>query len=162
YWTGGHPYMTQRLCQAIAEDSSVAGPAAVDRHCTALFLTPQARTQDNNLRFVSERLLGGEADRASALDLYARVQRRQRVRDDDTNPLITLLRLAGITQVHRGLLQVRNRIYAHVFDRAWIRAHMPDAELRRQRAALRRGYMRAGLIAGVVLAVITGFFLDAR
>src|SRR5262249_2668475 len=46
YWTGGHPYMTQRLCQAIAEDSSVAGPAAVDRHCTALFLTPQARTQE--------------------------------------------------------------------------------------------------------------------
>ncbi len=162
YWTGGHPYMTQRLCQAVAEDASVATPAAVDRHCAALFLTPQARSQDNNLRFVSQRLLSNEADRASVLDLYARVQRRQRVRDDDTNPLVTLLRLAGITQPRDGLLQVRNRIYAQVFDRAWIKDNMPDAELRRQRAAVRRGVLRAGLIAGVVLAVLTGLFLDAR
>jgi hypothetical protein len=162
YWTGGHPYMTPRLCQALAEDASMVSAAQVDRHCTDLFLTTQARSQDHNLRFVSERLLGGEADPASVLDLYARVQRGQRVRDDDTNPLITLLRLAGIIQVRGSLLQVRNRIYARVFDRAWIRAHMPDAELRRQRAALRRGDMRAGLIAGMILAVITGFFLEAR
>src|SRR5207248_9813835 len=31
YWTGGHPYLTQRLCHAVAADASVIGPAGVDR-----------------------------------------------------------------------------------------------------------------------------------
>src|SRR5262249_19275886 len=33
YWTGGHPYLTQRLCQAVAQDPSVRGAAGVDRLC---------------------------------------------------------------------------------------------------------------------------------
>jgi hypothetical protein len=46
---------------------------------------------------------------------------------DDTNPLIDLLRLAGIARVAEGRLRVRNRIYERVFDREWIAQHMPDA-----------------------------------
>src|SRR6185369_3824974 len=33
HWTGGHPYLTQSLCQAIARDASVAGAEGVDRVC---------------------------------------------------------------------------------------------------------------------------------
>ena len=34
YWTGGHPYLTQRLCQAVAEDASVEDSLRdVDRRC---------------------------------------------------------------------------------------------------------------------------------
>src|SRR5262245_47875908 len=33
YWTGGHPYLTQRLCQAAVEDVSVSGPEGIDRLC---------------------------------------------------------------------------------------------------------------------------------
>jgi hypothetical protein len=49
---------------------------------------------------------------------------------------------------------VRNRIYARVFDRAWVSKHMPDAELQRQRAAYRRGLLRATSVAAAVVAVI--------
>src|SRR5262250_1664741 len=31
YWTNGHPYLTQRLCQAAAEETQVSTPAEVDR-----------------------------------------------------------------------------------------------------------------------------------
>src|SRR5262245_40316500 len=31
YWTGGHPYLTQRLCQAMAEEARADTPAEVDR-----------------------------------------------------------------------------------------------------------------------------------
>jgi hypothetical protein len=57
-----------------------------------------------------------EADRASLLDLYARVRRGQRVADDVTNPFVTILRLAGVTRAVDRHLRVRNRIYARVFD----------------------------------------------
>src|SRR5207247_6426117 len=100
------------------------------------------------------------------------VRRRKHVRDDDTNRWVSILRLSGIvTHAEQspppvptpcpgreqgdgssgwrgaGELRVRNRIYDRVFDRAWIIAHMPDAELRRQRAAFRRGLWRAAWVS---------------
>src|SRR5947207_8764379 len=36
YWTGGHPYLTQRLCQAVAADRTAHDAAAVDRLCAGL------------------------------------------------------------------------------------------------------------------------------
>jgi WD40 repeat protein len=161
HWTGGHPYLTQRLCQAVAEEAGVTDAAGVDRLCEELFLSPRARERDDNLLFVRERLLRSEADLASLLDLFGQVRRGRRVRDDEANPLVSLLRLAGITRAVHGCLQVRNRIYARVFDPEWIKTHMPDAELRRQRAAYRRGLLRATAVSLVILAVIAGLALAA-
>jgi hypothetical protein len=182
YWTGGHPYLTQRLCQAVAEETTVTDAAGVDRLCDGLFLSTQARERDDNLLFVRERLLRSEVDLASLLDLYGQVRRGrgsrafERVRvfrplggggrapgvaGDETNPLVSLLRLSGIVRAEGGALRVRNRIYARVFDPAWVRQHMPDAELRRQRAAYRRGLLRAATLAGAILAVVGGLALTA-
>jgi hypothetical protein len=161
YWTGGHPYLTQRLCQAVAEDASVTSPAGVDRHCEELYLSSRARERDDNLLFVRERILRNEADRAGLLDLFAKVRERKRVSDDDTNPLLGVLRLSGIIRIDAGRLHVRNRIYEHVFDRDWIIANMPDAELRRQRAAFRKGAVRAGAVAAVILVLMAGLAIAA-
>jgi WD40 repeat protein len=159
HWTAGHPYLTQRLCQAAAQDETVTDAAGVDRLCENLFLSPQAQEQDANLLFVRDRLLKSEADRAGLLDLYAQVRSGKPVRLDDTNQLVSILRLSGITRVSHGLLRVRNRIYERVFDREWVVQHMPDAELRRQQAAYRRGLLRAAAVAGVILALGAGLAL---
>lgn len=155
YWTGGHPYLTQSLCQAIAQDASVAGPEGVDRVCEQLFLTTRSRERDDNLLFVRERILRNEADLASLLDLYSKIRSHKRITDDDTDPLIGILRLSGITRLVASHLHVRNQIYYRVFDQQWVTANMPDAELRRQRVAYRRGLLRAAAIATVILIVIS-------
>jgi WD40 repeat protein len=161
YWTGGHPYLTQRLCRAIAQDASVAGAADVDRLCEALFLSKSAQEKDDNLLFVRERLTRNEADIAGVLDLYERIRAGKRVVLDDTNQLVSILRLSGITRIEGACLRVRNRIYERVFDRAWVTAHMPDAELHRQRAAYRRGLWRATAVATAILAIMAGLVLTA-
>jgi hypothetical protein len=161
YWTGGHPYLTQRLCQAVAEDPNVTAPDGVDKHCEELYLSTRARERDDNLLFVRERILRNEADRAGLLDLYGKVREGKRIGDDDTNPLLGILRLSGIIRIAEGRLRVRNRIYEHVFDRNWIVNNMPDAELRRQRAAFRKGALRAGAVAAVILAVMAGLAIVA-
>jgi WD40 repeat protein len=161
HWTGGHPYLTQRLCQAVADDSRVTDQAGVDRLCEELFLSPQARERDDNLLFVRDWLLRSSADLAALLDLYGQVLRGKRVTADETDPMVGHLRLSGITRAVGGLLSVRNRIYGWVFDRAWITAHMPDAELRRQRAAYRRGLLRAGVISAAVVGVMAVLALTA-
>jgi tetratricopeptide (TPR) repeat protein len=161
HWTGGHPYLTQRLCRAVAEDAAARGRAGVDRVCESLFLSARARERDDNLLFVRERILRNEADRAGLLDLYLKVREGKRVADDEADPLVSVLRLSGITRAVEGRLTVRNRIYGRVFDRAWVIASMPDAELRRQRAAYRRGLLRAATVAAVILMVMSALGLVA-
>src|SRR5262249_52740792 len=161
YWTNGHPYLTQRLCQAMAEEARAETPAEVDRLCQALFLSRRARERDDNLLFVRERMLRSEVDLASLLSLYAQVHRGKRVRDDVTNPLISILRLSGVALVTGGHLRVRNRIYEGVFDKEWVKTNMPEAELRRQRAAYRRGLLRATAVAALILILLSSLSIYA-
>lgn len=151
WWTGGHPYLTQRLCARIAEDATVVSQSDVDRICTEAFLSSRSREKDDNLLFVRERLLRSDVDRASLLDLYSHIREGKKVPDDDSNTLVDTLRLAGVTTVSSTRLAVRNRIYAHVFDKKWIRLNMPDAELRRQKRAFYKGVGIAAAGAAVVL-----------
>lgn len=162
YWTGGHPYLTQRLCQVVTEDVSARDAFAVDQLCEELFLSRRARELDDNLLFVRERMLRSEADLTSLLTLYAQIHAgRQSVYDDEANPLVQILRLSGITRVCNDRLRTRNRIYERAFDEEWVRENLPEAEMRRQHAAYRRGLIRALTIAGVILTVICGLAVVA-
>lgn len=167
HWTGGHPYLTQRLCRELAESVEQQGEPregtpplppiipterTVDELAAELFLSRQARERDDNLVFVRERILRSEVDVAGLLYLYRRVLNRERVPDDETNPLVTVLRLAGVIRSVNGTLKVRNRVYAQVFDHAWIHTNMPEAEVRRQRSARRKG-------VGIGLAIAVVFLL---
>jgi len=152
-WTSGHPYLTQRLCAELAREGTHAA-AQVDEVCKRLFLANDARTGDENLQFVRERLLRSELDQAALLDTYAKVCRGELVADDHHHPIINELRLCGIVRVADGFLRSRNRIYSRVFDLKWVREHLPDAEAQRQRAAYYRGVRRvAGAAVGVSLLV---------
>ncbi len=159
-WTNGHPYLTQRLCRAVAEqnrsedDPSILQPGAVDGICHRLFLSNRAKERDDNLIFVRERLLRSDHDRAAVLDLYRKVRSGVQVVDDETNPLIGTLHLSGVTQIDKGKLRVRNRIYRHVFSPSWIEATMPDAEKRRQKEAYRRGVIRTTALSLAVMIVV--------
>ena len=162
YWTNGHPYLTQRLCQAVAEGSTAANEASrgstsrVDTICAQLFFTADARENDDNLIFVRERLLRtDEVDRVSLLALYGQMVARKTVQGDRTNPLISILHLSGVARPDTGRLVPRNRIYERVFDRNWIDANLPEADVRRQREAFRRGVIRTTAIAALVVAAMT-------
>jgi len=161
WWTNGHPYLTQRLCAAVAADAQITTSGDVDRLCDELFLSVRARESDDNLLFVRERILRkrNEAELSGLLDLYGLIHRGRHVLADENNPLIDILRLAGLVTVRENRLVVRNRIYDHVFDERWIRNNMPDAELRRQREAYRKGVLRTVALAAVVLMVIAGLIL---
>ncbi len=166
YWTAGHPYLTQRLCQAVQNAKSKTRQE-VDQVCSDLFLTHKAKESDDNLAFVRNRLLRSEADLPALLDLYRQMRAGKPVQDDETNPLCAVLKLSGVAKVESGQLKVRNRIYEHVFDQNWVEDHLPDAEKRRQREAYRRGVLRtlaASIAAVLILAglAVYGFVLASK
>ncbi len=166
HWTGGHPNLTQRLCRAVSEELSksplLSEPTAlVDRLCDTLFLSRRAQERDDNLLFVRDRLLRGEEDVAAVLDLYSKVLARDTVSDDDTDVRVSALLLSGIARSDGTRLVVRNEIYRRVFSRAWVRDNMPDAEVRRQKAAYRRGVLRTASVAAVVLVAMGALAMTA-
>lgn len=162
YWTGGHPYLTQRLCSAVAADPEARSASDVDRLCDELFLSRSARERDDNLLFVRDRMLRSESDLAELLELYRKVRAGKSVPDGEANPIVGALRLAGIARVEGGRLVVRNRIYEDVFDEDWIRNAMPDAEARRQRRAFAAGILRTATVALVILGLMGWLVYDAR
>ena len=123
YWSDGHPYLTQRLCQAVAEVGRCDN-GAVDRAVARLFFHESAREEETNLSFVQRRLLEGGDDVTALLELYRRTRRRE-VKEEAGSPLVAILKLSGIVRSVRGQLRVRNRIYARVFDEAWIEPKHP-------------------------------------
>jgi len=121
FWTGGHPYLTQKTCSAVAEwakkswDSSRA-ENIVEELVRETFLTQRGQNTDVNLQFVRDRLL--RAPRSlQLLDLYRRVSQGDApVYDNERNPDYTALKLSGIVKADAArVLQVRNRIYYEVF-----------------------------------------------
>jgi len=156
HWTGGHPFLTQKLCAAVAQDDAAAQPRDVDRLCDELYLSERAQERDDNLVFARNRMLRGSPDLASLLTLYKRVRRGRPVSDNEADPLVATLKLSGVTAAEAGFLRVRNRIYRAVFDDGWIRRSMPDAERRRQRAAFLRGALLAGGVGAALVAAMAG------
>lgn len=165
YWTAGQPYLSQRLCKAVADDPDLTAPEEVDRRCAELFFAPGALRRETHLLFAQELLLRGTEDVGGLLGLYARIRAGRAVPDDEKNPFVGLLRLSGVIRVFNGRLRLRNRIYARVFDRRWVRDHLPEVELRRQRAAFWRGALVVGTLAtvvGLLLASITAAALRSE
>ena len=154
YWTNGHPYLTQRLCKVASENGTHNTIHDIDKSIERTFFSKRAQEYDDNLIFVRERLLRSDADVTALLNLYARVRTKRKVAADDSQPLVSILRLSGVTRAKNGTLRVRNRIYDRVFNDDWVKANLPGAEIRRQRAAFRRGVIRTTVVAGVILAIV--------
>ena len=127
-WTGGHPYLTQRLCSAIVEKrASPQSRQDIDRIVDSVFLGEMSE-RDNNLQFVRDMLTERAPDRGAALATYREILvSRHSVPDEQQSLIISHLKLSGIVCGDgAGGLRVRNRIYRKVFDRQWIRSHRPE------------------------------------
>ncbi len=166
YWTGGQPYLTQRICLEIVQSGDVHSAAQVDALVKRLYLDAEVHGQDSHLLFVQQRALdGSEEQRATLLTLYRKILRGSAVTDDETAPSVSRLKLSGLAVPAGGKLRVKNRIYEHVFGKAWIVQHMPDAEARRQKTAYRQGALRVltiGAAVYVALAALTVWALRER
>jgi hypothetical protein len=127
-WTDGHPYMTQRICEAVADegaDPAVPTRVHVARVVNELFLQ-RGRVEDLSLAAV-ERLFSDRRLRKRLLpmlDLYARLLDNEHVLAVSDEPVQARLRLAGIAAERDDgatlLLRTRNAIMAQVFDHAWV------------------------------------------
>lgn len=152
HWTSGHPYLTQRVCQTIARDSRPQwSTQAVDDLVAQIFFTERALVEESNLQFVNGRILASP-HKAQLLKLYQTIHKQKKpVPNDEHDPIQAELKLYGLVKAKPdGNLSVRNRIYRHVFDQAWIKQHQPTS---------RKRFIWAALILMTILSVGLSIYL---
>jgi len=132
YWTGGHPYLMQKVCLRAAESASdvVSPMTSTGSSCRSSFAAGSDR-RDGNLNFVHTRVEGRADLTRRMLAVYERVLDGREVKDDPASPILTELKLAGLVKVGKnGELAVRNEIYKRAFGERWIRKTSPPASER--------------------------------
>ncbi len=149
HWTNGHPYLTQKLCQAIARaDNGVWAEGRIDELVDRLFLAREV-SKEANLKFVRDKILLHPQNR-QLLDLYRQVHKGEKIADNEQSLSQNRLKLSGLVKVEDGCLQVRNEIYRQVFNLDWIKDHTPVDWTRRIAVAL--------TVALVLVVALLGFY----
>lgn len=157
-WTGGHPYLTQRLCQAIVDEQcSPLDKTDVDKVVGQTFFG-EGSVQENNLQFVRDMLTKRAPEpQKSVLETYRQIHRdKVAVFDEEQSLVKSHLKLSGVVRLEGNHLKVRNPIYQEVFNHQWIQDHWPETRWQRLKPAL--PYI-AGLSA--VLFGVTGLAVYA-
>ena len=115
HWTNGHPYLTQKLCLAVAEvGDGVLTDAEVDALVDRLFLSDEAR-KESNLQFIQDSIQTSP-QRRQLVTSYRQVYTGKDVPENERSVVQNQLKLFGLVRVENGILKVRKEIYRHVFN----------------------------------------------
>jgi hypothetical protein len=119
YWSGGHPYLTQKMCAAIVTESDETWPdAKIDRLAEQLFWEGPTHSE-MNLKRIDE-YIRSYVHHEQIKKVYRRILAGKRVPDRADSQEISRLKLSGLVKANRdGNLQVRNRIYRRAFGPEW-------------------------------------------
>jgi len=139
-WTGGHPYLTQRLCRILAEQNRNRWTEKeINQAVKAAFLG-EASKQDSNLQFVRDMLTVRAPDRVNVLETYREIFDGRLITDEERSIVHSHLKLSGVVRPDaQHHLVIRNRVYKTVFDSRWLYETVaalmvnPDAEIQKRR-----------------------------
>jgi WD40 repeat protein len=139
-WTGGQPFLTQKLCKLVLNDDGVIPENRVDEWVGELVQTKvidnwESQDEPEHLKTIRDRILQGGGRRTGRLlGLYQQILQQKEIRDDSSFEQ-TQIRLSGLVVKHDGKRRVYNKIYRKVFNQNWIEKSLAD--LRPYAAALR-------------------------
>jgi WD40 repeat protein len=135
YWTGGQPFLTQKLCQLVVTLSQNQGttsgleiPFGEEKLWVEQLVRKQiidnweSRDEPEHLKTIRDRLLKNEQKVGRLLGLYQQI-----LLASSSSPLpgnasweqVELI-LSGLVVKHQGFLKIRNPIYQAVFNQDWV------------------------------------------
>ncbi len=123
-WTGGQPFLTQKVCQLICVGES-AIPAGLEAEWVEQLVQSQIienwETQDNpeHLRTIRDRILENEQYVGRLLGLYQDILREGEILANNRSEQ-QKLRLSGLVVKQNRKLKIYNYIYQSVFTQYWV------------------------------------------
>ncbi|MGJ5629893.1 AAA-like domain-containing protein [Nostoc sp. CALU 1950] len=138
--TGGQPFLTQKLCKFMVEESEKDNPRSVAEVVIARIIE-NWEFQDNpeHLRTIRDRILSNEQRASYLLELYQQIRQLGEI-DSNNSIEVSELQLSGLVVKNQKKLKVYNPIYREVFNESWVERQLEtvrDAEnLRRELSEL--------------------------
>ncbi|MDM9580217.1 AAA-like domain-containing protein [Nostoc sp. GT001] len=122
-WTGGQPFLTQKLCQFMVEESEQDNPRSIEQVVRSRIIENwESLDEPEHLRTIQARILRDEQRAGYLLELYQQVRLSEKeveIIADDTLEQ-SELQLSGLVVRQQGKLRIYNQIYREIFDFNWI------------------------------------------
>ncbi|MDJ0632589.1 MAG: CHASE2 domain-containing protein [Xenococcaceae cyanobacterium MO_188.B29] len=118
-WTGGQPFLTQKLCQLVREQGNCHWKIEeiVEKHIIDDW---EKQDEPEHLRTIRDRLCYRDSSKTiRLLGLYREIVQQGRVPFNNSCEQRELC-LSGLVVERQGNLEVNNPIYAWVFNLAWV------------------------------------------
>ena len=176
-WTGGQPFLTQKLLSITLQYLDHAAFTNSDNLAEQIGNIVQAKVIDNwesqdqpeHLRTLQDRILQiDEGDKGVLLGLYKQILENGSIVSDDNDDEIRL-RLTGLVMKDKGRLRIYNPIYKLVFDLDWaetslasLRPKLYDELLRRWRENNGQTNSSSFLLTGDALKEAQNWFEGKR
>lgn len=134
-WTGGQPFLTQKLCKLVrnnclepAQNCIVPGKETSSIQEIVknnILYNWEAQDEPQHLRTIRDRLLRDEKTANNLLGLYRKILQNNHI-EIDASPEQREFLLTGLVIKQGNKLVVRNRIYQEVFDLAWVEKQLDN------------------------------------
>ena len=127
YWTGGQPYLSQKLARSVSReqiDDDIA--ATVDRIAVQQLAGRAALHSEPHMSHIHREVVNDKKRHEFLLNLYGRIRKGIEVPADLGSALQRRLIAIGLIVINDdGSLAVRNRLYAAVFTARWANENLP-------------------------------------
>lgn len=157
HWTGGHPYLTQKLCSAMLKVSLEQWNAGeVDNQVNQVFSSKGAHP-DINLQAI-DRNVTADPRRGRLLLLYWRVYQFKSIADNTRSLDHNRLKLIGLVRARQNSIEIRNKIYRRVFGPDWIKKNLFDRTKKSTREKPARRIAVIPAVIALILVAVAGFW----
>ncbi len=128
FWTGGQPFLTQKLCQLVvtfAGDTSQSPLKKGEQEWVEQIVMShivenwESQDQPAHLQTIRDRLLSSKHYIKQMLEIYHSILQHEEVDADDSYEQMEL-RLTGLVVKHDEKLKLYNPIYQQVFNQNWL------------------------------------------
>ncbi|ELS00167.1 CHASE2 domain-containing protein, partial [Gloeocapsa sp. PCC 73106] len=129
-WTGGQPFLTQKLCQLVIQQDKFNperyNSDLVKQVVHACIVEDwEGQDEPDHLRIIRDRILRNEQKVVQLLGMYQKILQRGEIDADGSLEQIEL-RLSGLVIEKQGKLKVYNPIYQAVFNRKWVEQNLDN------------------------------------
>ncbi|MEL6164388.1 MAG: AAA-like domain-containing protein, partial [Cyanobacteria bacterium J06628_3] len=123
-WTGGQPFLTQKLCKFMVEESEKDNPRSVEEVVIKRIIE-NWESQDNpeHLRTIRDRIISSEQRAGYLLELYQQIQQQGEIAANNSVES-SELRLSGLVVLRVGKLRVYNLVCQQVFNQNWVETRL--------------------------------------
>ncbi|MEG4071379.1 AAA-like domain-containing protein, partial [Microcoleus sp. Pol14D4] len=129
-WTGGQPFLTQKVCKLLKKylnSQSIEAPLdwVADLVQKKVIENWEGQDEPEHLKTIRDRILRSKQRASRLLGIYQQIMQQNQIAADNT-PEQMELRLTGLVVKQSGQLKVYNRIYQSVFTADWVEKQLAN------------------------------------